>query len=34
MYINQEIANEMYKEAGPARLLKAKSYVKEKRVNS
>ncbi len=33
MYINQEIANEMYKEAGPARLLRAKSYVKEKRVN-
>ena len=33
MYINQHVANEVYKEAGPARLLRAKDYVKQKKVD-
>lgn len=33
MYINQDIANEIYKEAGPERLSRATNYVKQKRVN-
>lgn len=33
MYINQDIANEIYKEAGPDRLARATSYVKDKRVS-
>ena len=33
MYINQQVANEIYKEAGEDRLYRAKKYVKEKRVH-
>lgn len=33
MYINQQIANEIYNEAGTDRLSRAKRYVKEKRVS-
>ncbi|MBO5478340.1 MAG: SNF2 helicase associated domain-containing protein [Clostridia bacterium] len=33
MYINQTVANEIYREAGPDRLERARVYVKEKRVD-
>ena len=33
MYINQNIAKEIYEEAGTSRLMRAKNYVKEKRVD-
>ena len=33
MYINQKVANEIYREAGTARLGRARDYVKQKRVD-
>jgi SNF2 family DNA or RNA helicase len=33
MYINQTVVNEVYREAGPDRLLKARKYVKDRQVN-
>lgn len=33
MFINQTVAKEVYKEAGDARLFRAKAYVKQKRVS-
>lgn len=32
MYINQKVANEIYREAGTARLARARDYVRQKRV--
>ncbi|MCI8481962.1 MAG: hypothetical protein HFJ27_02520 [Clostridia bacterium] len=33
MYINQNVANEIYQEAGPDRLTRANNYVRQKRVS-